>query len=400
MIDSIELINFQSHKSSLLEFHKGVNAIVGPSDNGKSAILRALYLARYNQPSGDAFVSKWARDEKGKQKKQMSVNVCKDKKILARGKGPNLNGYDIDGSIFEALGKGGLPQGVVDFFNTTDVNIQKQMDSPFLIGLSSADVAKFLNEIVDMSEIDLYLSAAESKKRANAKDTKRVIGELKNLEDQEKKFDFLDTVESMMNKLEKIDARIELKNKAVQELSSSVIEYDELSTKLQHSNNVDLLDTLLKKIGKVKARIDGKEKELTSLKSSITDHQTFSKIVSDSENTGKITKLLKQVRVARKNRMEMESEYAFLIVDLEAHKTHSKILQKTVDTKALSKKLKELSAIKKERLLLETSLVILSSDCKARKIHSGFIKNAAANIMKLEKQLPDICPTCKQEWHR
>ena len=68
MIKSIQIKNIQSHKDTSLEFSPGINAIVGSSNNGKSAVLRALYWARYNRPLGtDTLLSHWAVDKKGNQ---------------------------------------------------------------------------------------------------------------------------------------------------------------------------------------------------------------------------------------------------------------------------------------------------------------------------------------------
>ena len=38
-----------------MEFDSSLNVIVGPSDQGKSAIIRALKWALYNEPSGDFY---------------------------------------------------------------------------------------------------------------------------------------------------------------------------------------------------------------------------------------------------------------------------------------------------------------------------------------------------------
>ena len=45
MIDKIKIENIQSHKNTELNLSNGINVIVGSSNNGKSAILRALYWA-------------------------------------------------------------------------------------------------------------------------------------------------------------------------------------------------------------------------------------------------------------------------------------------------------------------------------------------------------------------
>ena len=47
----VRLENFQSHKNSIIDFDRGLNVIVGPSDSGKSAIIRAIKWALYNETS-------------------------------------------------------------------------------------------------------------------------------------------------------------------------------------------------------------------------------------------------------------------------------------------------------------------------------------------------------------
>ena len=55
-LKQITLKNFQSHKDSTIQLDRGLNAIIGPSDSGKSAIIRAIKWVLYNEPSGDFFI--------------------------------------------------------------------------------------------------------------------------------------------------------------------------------------------------------------------------------------------------------------------------------------------------------------------------------------------------------
>jgi len=57
LIRSLEIENFQSHELTKLDLHKGLNVIVGPSDQGKSALIRALRWLCYNEPKGTDFFS-------------------------------------------------------------------------------------------------------------------------------------------------------------------------------------------------------------------------------------------------------------------------------------------------------------------------------------------------------
>ena len=65
-IKSLKLINFQSHRETKINFHKGLTVILGQTDQGKSAIIRALKWVLYNEPRGTDFItagSKYCRVE-------------------------------------------------------------------------------------------------------------------------------------------------------------------------------------------------------------------------------------------------------------------------------------------------------------------------------------------------
>lgn len=51
----LRIQNFQAHKDTTIEFDC-ITTIVGPSDIGKSAVLRALKWVAKNEPKGTSFV--------------------------------------------------------------------------------------------------------------------------------------------------------------------------------------------------------------------------------------------------------------------------------------------------------------------------------------------------------
>src|SRR6266480_1075955 len=53
---SIELNDFQAHKKVLVELSPTITTIRGPTDTGKSAILRALRWACLNDIAGEEFI--------------------------------------------------------------------------------------------------------------------------------------------------------------------------------------------------------------------------------------------------------------------------------------------------------------------------------------------------------
>lgn len=144
MIQAIHIQNFQSHKNTELQLSKGVNFFIGKSDSGKTAIIRAIKWATSNKPSGDSFRSRWGGDT--------SVEISTED-IIRRIKSNKINCYQYKGEEYKALGQN-VPADIENSFNMSDVNIQYQMDSPFLLSQSAGEVARFFNRIVNLEKID------------------------------------------------------------------------------------------------------------------------------------------------------------------------------------------------------------------------------------------------------
>lgn len=124
MIESVKLKNFQSHKENTFSFTKGVNAIVGPSDSGKTAILRALRWLIWNRPLGDAFRSDWGGDTE--------VTVTVDGQLITRYKHDNKHGYKIGKIDLKAIGTD-VPEEVSTILNIDEINLQQQFDKTISI---------------------------------------------------------------------------------------------------------------------------------------------------------------------------------------------------------------------------------------------------------------------------
>lgn len=395
MIDKIELENFQSHKKSILELHPGINAIIGPSNNGKTSIIRALKLSRYNQPSGTAYISKWAKDKKGNQTKQMSVTVTKGEHILIRGKGKDLNGYQIDDNDpLEALGKGGLPDQVVNFFNTTEVNLQEQMDKPFLIGSTPPEVAKFLNTIVDMTEIDIYLSSVDSKKRSTTKDIKRVAGEVKDLEIKVTRFDKLEDVNLLLERLSKI---CNLKTQKINDravLKGLTTEYTTLQGKSSLWGSIDSLQKLILSIQEVKStynNIVDTRNELRKLKTSYSSNTT---ILKSTELTIKIEKFLNNLVFFKNTSKELNTSRITLNNLITLYNVNTKILLKSIDTKQIEDLLKNIEKVKTLKREITDNRNILRNLFEKHKENTRIVVHYNIIIREHEELLPDTCPTC------
>ena len=162
MIESLHLRNFQTHKKQVLELDPRVTTITGPSDVGKSTLIRALRWVCLNQPQGTDFI-RWGS-------KEAEVEVVVDGHSVVRTRGKE-NSYELDGGELKAFGGGKVPDSISNLLNVTDLNFQMQLDGPFWFDLSPPQVSRELNQVIDLSAIDDSLdNAAAAVREAQARE--------------------------------------------------------------------------------------------------------------------------------------------------------------------------------------------------------------------------------------
>ena len=220
MIQTLEIQNRQSHEHTRLDFHPGVNLIIGRGTSGKSAILRAFRWTLEN-PSGESQISNWIKRTTKAGKKvldgESSVSITTPKGTLRRFRNTESNGYEINGTTLKAIGTG-VPEEVQAFFNLSETNIQGQFDRPFLISMPGSQVSAYLNRVVGIEEIDKYLTASTSCIR-EAK--KRHMALLEAQETEQKALDALSWVDGIQSSLDALTALED--QKALQESRLSLL---------------------------------------------------------------------------------------------------------------------------------------------------------------------------------
>lgn len=146
----IRLFNFQAHSN--LEVSLGtLTCITGPSDTGKSAVIRALRWVCLNDLRGSDFV-KWGAKECAVEVEMEGGTVVR----RSRKGGENYYHLTVPGSPekeFKAFGNS-VPQEIAEVLGVSSINFQSQHDGPFWFSLSDGEVGRRLNEIVDLTLID------------------------------------------------------------------------------------------------------------------------------------------------------------------------------------------------------------------------------------------------------
>lgn len=178
MIQKIVIQNFQSHEETSIEFAEGVNTIVGDSDVGKTAILRALFWVVFNRPLGTSFCSNWEHEG-------TYCQVYTTDGIITRVRTNTENYYMLDDVRYEAVG-GKVPREIASILNLESINFSSQMDPPFFLSLSPGSRAAYLNDCVNLNIIDSSISAINSMVRDEQRQmnaNKEDIQELKEMLD-------------------------------------------------------------------------------------------------------------------------------------------------------------------------------------------------------------------------
>ena len=174
MLQKIKLKNFQSHSDSILEFVSGVNIIIGPSDNGKSSIIRAIEWIRINRPRGTGFI------KEGESKAKVVLET--DRNIFERERDLKSTGYyKIDNDRFETMGSE-VPNQVTNTLNLSDINIQSQLETHFLILDPPGKVSQYLNSITKLNRLTEAVDKLRSKKRDSQKELDSFLMEKQKVE--------------------------------------------------------------------------------------------------------------------------------------------------------------------------------------------------------------------------
>lgn len=146
-LERLELKNFQAHDFLTVEFDPGITTVIGPTDAGKSSVLRALRWVALNLPNGTGFI----RDDSPAATAILSID---GRRVIRKRGRTSENLYQLDDAKFEAFGQSTVPDPISQFLAVAPVNFAGQHDPHFLISASAPEVARQLNAVVDLGVID------------------------------------------------------------------------------------------------------------------------------------------------------------------------------------------------------------------------------------------------------
>jgi len=227
MLKNIKLTNFQSHIKTSIALSPGVNVFIGKSDAGKSSIVRALYWLLFNRPLGDDFRTY------GTSKTEVEIEL--DEHRIIRAKSDSENAYRVDEVVLKAFGQE-VPEEVVNIHKVSSVlNVQTQISPLFLLQASAGEVARFLNQIAGLGEIDLAISKL-TRMAGQLRDRQALLDQRSSeLAEQLKRFSYLEQAEDILERAKVLQNKSEEKRKLHTAITKTTIQIKQLETILQDS---------------------------------------------------------------------------------------------------------------------------------------------------------------------
>lgn len=211
-IQSATITNFQSHKDTYIEFSEGLNIILGDTDTGKSALLRALSFVIRNAPFHTSFITTGEDTTNVELRLCAKDNIIKLSRIRSRDRRLNdlwINeeeltniGRVVPDSVYEKLG---IRREVLDIF------YGGQFDNHFLLkGVTPAQRAKSLFIFGDISKVDNAIKSGKSSVLSFSRIKKDYEEQLNAIESELQTFPDIDKLRKDLNKVMKLQEFIEI----------------------------------------------------------------------------------------------------------------------------------------------------------------------------------------------
>jgi DNA repair exonuclease SbcCD ATPase subunit len=268
-ISRIILENFQSYKYEEIDLKPGLNIILGSSDSGKSAILRAISFVLYNYPKNNTLIHQGTSEVKVTLEFSDGVSVTRIKDelgdknayVVSTADGKTITYDKVDKAIPEEVKKvlNNPPEDELNGF----ISYADQFSKMFLVDLSPTDLPRSLSiltgiEILEESAKELMSSykSLEKQTRTEQNNYVKLLNELNSYSYIEEYSDKLENVTKKLKELNKLEK--ELSELSKYSFSGSLTTND--NDLMALNNGILVLDDLLNKIKKAHATINEYDK--------------------------------------------------------------------------------------------------------------------------------------------
>lgn len=260
-IKRIILDNFQSYKHEIIDLKPGLNLILGSSDSGKSAILRAISFVIYNYPRNNTLI------HEGTTETQVALEFSDNTKVT-RIKGEK-NSYiavtpDNQTIILDKIDKT-IPdeiKALLHYPPEDDLNgfisYADQFAKMFLVDLSPTDLPRSLSSLTGIEILEESAKQLMQNYKAIEKQTKNDENNLVKLLNELGAFSFIDdydkklsTLKSQVDKIQNTEN--ELYNLSQYDIVLNLTSFDHLGL---FNSKIKSLDKILSAIKRINVKVN------------------------------------------------------------------------------------------------------------------------------------------------
>lgn len=335
MITSIELLNFQSHQHTVLEFGK-FTVLTGGSNSGKSAVLRALAGVLRNDSVAD-YVTHG--------EKELTVIVHMDSgDSVTWNKGSGKNNYtikyangthqdfhkvgaDVPEEVSKVLGAGPI---AMEGGGRLHINLHEQLEPPFLVGKEHTPgyAAKIFGEITSAAKLQAAVAEGNKMLRSDAATLRTRKKDLEEYHERAQGFATLDLDKESLDRA-KIECRkAEDLGKVIEEFSTQIkfledsakaiegkekiVASTKSATELSLSSLIELaqasegLSSVVEEISMIEKKVAALKKWLPKLKAA-SETDSLAKLAAVSAPMGHFAGIIEDVSKIDKDLVTLQS---------------------------------------------------------------------------------------------
>ena len=391
---NLSVKDFQIVKNANLSFLPGLNCIIGQSNNGKSALMRAAKACIYNTP-GTTNVRLGCNN--------FAVGLQMNGHTVILQKGTNSI-YKVDNEVYGKIGRTQLDEvakatGIRELQingSNEDINFWDQMEKPFLLDRSETELFRFIVDSGKDNNVTTALKSITQDRQQITKDITLTEGKIRAIEDNIARQE--EELKDSDKKLEVYNRVIELgpKIKRVQDLTNlkqkTQLDGQNLSKVLSEKN---MLDTL---INSISTRLDNIN--LLTKKSEIISNLKI-KMDATQESLNIINNQIAKIEAIKvPNLSEMINKYK-LLSELVSRATGTQNAITELNNRVFPTLSDSFS--KNAQLLTTLGSLINTIKYKEEQLNTfeSSIKEIKKELKVLDKEIKEIgvCPTCGHPLH-
>lgn len=285
MLEKVTVRGFQSHINTEIEFDMGMNLVRGDNASGKSALRRAIFWVLKNKPSGASFIN-WNYGDN----EVCEVTIVYNGNTITRRRSRNgkVNEYVLNGEVLTGFGVN-VPEPIQDLLGLDDTNIELQHSSLFMLTESPPEMARRLNKLTNLEDIDKAFTSIRRRKLDNSREIKNAEQKLEDLNTELASYAFLEEAGKVITELEEKQVLLKGIEQKYNTINALIAEIIEAKSKLTEDAPVDVktLDTavtLVKTLYKEYDEIDTLLMTINKLEILIVPHHISLETINNSRD--------------------------------------------------------------------------------------------------------------------